>query len=120
MIREMDDLYAHLQALELVLLDPATRRDSARVAALLADDFEEFGSSGRVWSRAAILDLLATEEYVSPTMEDFRCSLLAENVALVTYRTVSAGAQSAALRSSLWVCESGEWRVRFHQGTRQG
>ncbi len=120
---ETDNLCAHLQSLELALLDPETRRAADRVAALLTDDFEEFGSSGRVWSRAAILDLLATEEYTPPAMEDFRCARVAENVVLVTYRTVrtdaQTGAQSAALRSSLWVCDSGEWRVRFHQGTRE-
>lgn len=117
-----DALGAHLRSLELALLDPATRRDRSRVSALLAEDFEEFGSSGRVWSRATIVDQLATESYSAPAMEDFRCSSLAEDVALVTYRTVRTdgqkGEQAAALRSSLWIRESGHWRVRFHQGTR--
>ena len=119
-----DALCAHLRSLELALalLDPATRRDRSRVAELLAEDFEEFGSSGRVWSRAAILELLATEEYSPPAMENFRCVLLGEAVALVTYRTLRTdadGSVAAVLRSSLWVRESGTWRVRFHQGTRQ-
>ena len=117
-----DGLCAHLRSLELALLDPATRRDRSRVAELLAEDFEEFGSSGRVWSRAAILELLATEEYSPPAIEDFRCALLGEAVALVTYRTLRTdadGAVAAVLRSSLWVRDSGTWRVRFHQGTRQ-
>jgi hypothetical protein len=114
-------LCAHLRACEESLLNPAVRRDRARVATLLAEDFEEFGSSGRVWSREQILELLATETYEPPTMEDFKCDLIAEGVALVTYRTVrtdvDSGISSAALRSSIWVKQSGEWRVRFHQGT---
>jgi hypothetical protein len=117
-----EGLCAQLRALELALLDPAVRRDREQVSALLADDFEEFGSSGRVWSRAAILQLLETEEYSPPAMKDFRCSLLAENVALATYRTVrtdaETGLQSGALRSSLWIRNSAEWKIRFHQGTR--
>jgi hypothetical protein len=113
---------AHLRACEEALLDAVVRRDRARVAALLADDFREFGSSGRVWPREEILGLLANEAYLPATMEDFRCAWIAEGVALVTYLTVridrESGQTFAALRSSLWTKESGEWRMRFHQGTK--
>jgi hypothetical protein len=116
-----DEICAHLRASEEALLDPAVRRDPARMAALLADDFLEFGSSGRVWTREEILELLATESYDRPAMEDFRCDLIGEDVALATYKTVrvdaGSGSRSAVLRSSLWIREFGEWRVRFHQGT---
>jgi hypothetical protein len=112
----------HLRACEEALLDPAVRRDRARVAALLAEDFEEFGSSGRVWSREAIIESLASEDYEPIAIEDFKCDRIAEGFALVTYRSVrtdtQSGARSMALRSSLWVEESGEWRMRFHQGTK--
>jgi ribonuclease HI len=50
-----------LLSLELQLMDPAFRKDRAAVSSLLAEDFSEFGSSGRVWSREAILDLLESE-----------------------------------------------------------
>jgi hypothetical protein len=116
------ELAAHLHALEGALLDPAVRRDSRRVAELLAEDFREFGSSGRVWSREATLDLLGSEDYKPLTIEDFECDCLAEGIALVTYRTVRVdavtGARAVALRSSIWILESGQWRIRFHQGTR--
>ena len=116
------ELCALLRACEEALLDPAARREYARVAPLLAEDFEEFGSSGRVWSRAEILELLATESYSPPAMEDFNCRLIAEGVALVTYRAVRTnaltGQPSATLRSSIWTKEAGRWRVRFHQGTK--
>jgi hypothetical protein len=115
-------LSAHLRALEEALLDPAVRRNSARVDALLAKDFLEFGSSGRIWTREQTLELLATADYQPPAMEDFKCDWIAEGVALVTYRSVRtdapSGLKSIALRSSLWTAESGEWRVRFHQGTK--
>jgi hypothetical protein len=113
---------ARLRRCEEALLDAAVRRDRARAAAFLAEDFQEFGSTGRVWSREQVLELLATEEYEAPTMEDVNCKLIAEDVALVTYRTVRADPQSgrvsAALRSSLWTRECGDWRMRFHQGTK--
>lgn len=111
-----------LERLERLLLEPEARRDRARVAELLAEEFQEFGSSGRVWTREAILELLATEEYAAPLMEGFACRALAEDIALVTYRTVRAGAapdkRVVTLRSSIWVKRSGAWQVVFHQGTR--
>ena|ERR1700722_4657030 len=117
-----DDLCAHLRSLEDSLLDPAVRRDSAQVAALLAEDFEEFGALGRVWTREQILDLLATEIYEPPSVEEFRCHPIADQVVLVTYRSVRTDPHSSertmTLRSSLWTEQSGRWRVRFHQGTR--
>ena len=112
---------AELLRAEMLLLDPAVRRDRPRVASLLADDFTEFGSSGRIWTRDQILDLLATEEYSPPIVEDFSCHPIAENAVLVTYRTVrinqETGRREAALRSSIWIKRSKSWIVRFHQGT---
>jgi hypothetical protein len=117
-----DAVCARLRACEESLLDPAVRRDRAQVAAYLAEDFHEVGSSGRVWSREQILDLLATEVYQAATMEDFECRLVAEDVMLVTYRSVRtdprSGERTASLRSSIWTVKSGAWRLRFHQGTK--
>jgi hypothetical protein len=117
-----EEVCAHLQACEEAMLDPAVRWDRGLVEALLAEDFLEFGSSGRVRTRERILDLLAAEEYERPAMEDFECAQVADGVALVTYRTVrtdsGTGEKAETLRSSLWTNASGVWRVRFHQGTR--
>jgi hypothetical protein len=113
---------AELLHAEMLLLDPAVRRDRAQVAALLADDFFEFGSSGRVWTHDQILDLLGTEDYSPPIFEDFACHGMAENIVLVTYRTVringETGQRESTLRSSIWSLRAERWRVRFHQGTR--
>lgn len=115
-------LTAHLLQCELTLLDPAVRRSRRRVSALLARDFFEFGASGRVWSRHAILALLATEDYQPPILEDFACRWIADHAVLATYRTVridtKTGANQSTLRSSIWQKENDRWRVRFHQGTR--
>ncbi|WP_348263828.1 DUF4440 domain-containing protein [Telmatobacter sp. DSM 110680] len=113
--------FAELRRLELRLMDPAVRHDRANVASLLADDFVEFGASGRVWTRDSILELLATERFDAPVIEDFRCRMLGEHVALVTYRAVRMkpeGERAATLRSSLWMRKSGNWQMYFHQGTK--
>jgi hypothetical protein len=118
----MEKIAAHLRACEETLLNPGVRRDRARVAAMLAEDFFEFGASGRHWTRDEILDLLETEEYSPPSIEDFQCRQIAKDVALVSYRAVRidsvTGNLSATLRSSIWTHELTGWRMRFHQGTR--
>jgi hypothetical protein len=107
---------------EEALLDPAVRSNRARVAELLADDFVEFGSSGRIWTQNEILDLLAGEIPAPIEMMNFECALLAEDVALVTYvasRTdAQTGIRTSSLRSSIWTKRPAGWRLRFHQGTR--
>ena len=110
-----------LERLELLLMDPAVRRDRERVSALLASDFVEFGSSGRVWTRETILELLATGTFIAPVVEDFAFRLLGRDVVLVTYRTErtdDTGAHAITLRSSIWTRESESWKMCFHQGTR--
>lgn len=113
----------HLRALEESLLNPAVRRSRLRLMDLLAEDFQEFGSSGRVWTRGSIIDLLEKETALTTTrIEDFHCALLAPEIALVTYKTVrtheTTGERMASLRSSVWKHTNGVWKMRFHQGTR--
>lgn len=121
--RSSERATSQLRRLEQTLLDAAVRRDGDRLRQLLADDFLEFGSSGRIFTRKSIIDLLATElNFHPPNIEDFQCNWLSEKVALVTYRTVRIDAKSgerlSSLRSSIWTRHEGEWRMRFHQGTR--
>ncbi|SDA73954.1 MULTISPECIES: DUF4440 domain-containing protein [unclassified Janthinobacterium] len=115
------DLAAQLQALEAALQSQAVRADGARLAALLADEFIEFGSSGHVWTRVATLADLPAEQFCPRSIYDFQARLLASDVAFVTYRSLrhASGAlpPSASLRSSLWKWRDGRWQLAFHQGT---
>jgi hypothetical protein len=118
------NLTAHLQHLEGRLLDPAVRSDPAQLAALLADDFREFGSSGRSYTKAEILAHLTAEpsDAFSLSLNDFAVQLLAPGVALATYRSTrrdhATGETTEALRSSIWTLQNDTWQMRFHQGTR--
>jgi glyoxylase I family protein len=104
-----------LEALELQLLQTAVRNQAARVDELLADDFVEFGASGRVWTKAAIIAALQDEPPTERRMSEFQAHPLAAGVVLVTYRVEREG--TSTLRSSVWVREGDRWRMRFHQGT---
>jgi hypothetical protein len=120
-------LRALLLKLERQLMDPVFRKDRAGVAALLAEEFFEIGSSGRVWTRETIVDLLACESsQAAPRVEEFALQQIAPHAVLVTYRAVreeSAGAlqsglRSSVLRSSVWVRRGDRWQILFHQGTK--
>ena len=118
----MDKIADLLLSSEEALLDPRVRRNPEEVGRLLTDNFVEFGSSGRAWTKDQIIELLAGESFSPVHIEDFRCDVLAEDIALVTYRAVridaQTGTRTSSLRSSIWTNRLGLWRVRFHQGTR--
>lgn len=110
-----------LQELELKLLSPLVRKSRESLSSLLAPDFREFGSSGRVFSRSEITEALETEPPVQLSISDLPVKILADGVALVTYRALKREAAThselASLRSSLWVINDGQWQMLFHQGT---
>lgn len=93
----MDQLTRVLAEQERQLLS-AESSDAAR-AAILADDFLEFGSSGRVYDKAAILELLRNRGPIDFSIEHFQAAQLAPGVALATYEFVvkpAAGGAAAA------------------------
>lgn len=104
-------------ALERELQTAECRADAARVNALLAEDFEEIGASGRVWSRDEILALCTSESTDDAPIEviDLRADRLSEDLILVQWE--SRRGDRRALRTSLWCRESTQWRLRHHQGT---
>jgi hypothetical protein len=104
-----------LEELERQLLQQEVRNNPKLVSALLADEFIEFGSSGRVWLRSEIIEALRYEQPRSVTlMRSFRVQQLAPDVVFVTYLAAS---QTDSLRSSIWVRRDGRWQMLFHQGT---
>lgn len=106
---------AEILALEQKLLQPDFRRNRAAVAGLLADDFREFGGSGRVWTKQQILDQLESEAPFEAEMRDFDAMELAPGVILATYKVIVKDRTS--LRSSIWIKRDGRWQISFHQGT---
>lgn len=106
-----------LRTKEMELLDPEVRSDPSRIRELLHDDFMEFGSTGRVYNKRVVLDMLKGERRNDVVIRDFAVRQLAADTALVTYRTVGESGQEAR-RSSVWLRTDGTWRMAFHQGTR--
>jgi glyoxylase I family protein len=120
MANSSQELAAHLFHLEQQLLQPSTRCDEVALRSLLAEDFREFGSSGRIYTRQQghqrIRRGISTEDH--PQRSTLQST--AADIALLTYRstrTTALKVASHALRSSLWVYRDGRWQMIFHQGT---
>jgi hypothetical protein len=116
------DIPDELRNLEERLLDPAVRKDSKQVATLLADDFVEFGSSGRRFDKAQILECLRNEVPLEESrLSTFLAKPLCLTVFLVTYRATVADASGTSRRQSwrcsIWIKRDGRWQLQFHQGT---
>jgi ribonuclease HI len=106
---------AIVEALERELLLPETRADLGRTGVLLHPDFTEIGSSGRIWTRDAMMMSLEESPGGPAELEMLGADRLGEQTVLLTYRTHTR--TGTALRSSLWVHDGAQWRLRFHQGT---
>ena len=83
---EAAEVRAALLALETELLDPAVRRSRSRLDALLADEFVEFGSSGRIFDKRSIIALLlAADSRDVLSLCDFRMVAATGGQALASY-----------------------------------
>jgi ribonuclease HI len=106
---------AIVEALERELLGPEVRGDIGRTGVLLHPDFMEIGSSGRVWTRDAMMMALEEDPGERTELEVLAADRIGTSAVLLTYRSYSRS--GTTLRSSLWVLDGGRWRLRFHQGT---
>lgn len=90
---------------------------------LLAEEFREFGQSGRVYDRSAVLAAIRDRSVAwTAQVEVLRMDLVGDGVVLLTYlsRGEFGDARSTArvaLRSSLWRQRGETWQLLFHQGT---
>ena len=111
---------AEIRGLEERLLRPEVRASPSMVAELLADDFLEFGRSGRIFDREQTIKLLREEATPRLSLDHFQARLLAEGVVLATYhltRLTEGGQRAYSLRSSIWQLRGGRWQLLFHPGT---
>jgi ribonuclease HI len=109
---------------EILALETAlARRDLAALpggpGAVLHEEFLEVGASGRRWTRAETLAILADAAEIQVAIDEVAFLELASDVVLLTYRLHGPdGPGPATIRSSIWVRTGTRWQVRFHQGTR--
>ena len=109
--------HSELFELEKSFFDAAVRRNVEQLKKRLSDDFIEYGASGKVYDKAAVVASLSS---TAPQIDafDFAAKELAPNLVQVLYKTHFAAGPVNCLRSSLWRLEGGEWKLFFHQATR--
>jgi len=108
-----------LERLEGELWRAATRFDRAYMGQVIAQDFFEFGRSGRVYDRHETLSVPPEPIEARLPLQNFRARLIAPDVAQVTYNSAVKydGVYEYGRRSSIWSRTPGGWVLRFHQGT---
>jgi hypothetical protein len=115
-------LSEQIYKLEDRLLQPEVRRSKEEITTILADDFVEFGSSGRIFDKIQVVEGLPHSPTVPMVIEDFQIKVLSSNVVLATYRVVRTNEpreeMKNSLRSSIWKYIDKRWQMVFHQGTR--
>lgn len=109
------DLHDEILRLETALADRDAAAVNGTLEDLIADDFVEFGASGRTWDAESVRVLLRESTPSEPVeIADFEIVRLADEVVLALYRIEGTRPSS---RSSIWVRRAGRWVIRFHQGT---
>ena len=108
-----------LTRLEEAMWKPGTRFDPAFQEARFAQDFVEFGRSGRVYTRADIICTDAHPIQATLPLPDLAFRPLDNDTVQLTYNSevVYDGVREYARRSSVWSRTPSGWVMRFHQGT---
>ncbi len=121
-MKMVSSLYEQIYDLEDRLLQPEIRGSREEISMLLADDFVEFGVSGRTFDKLQVVEELPHSPAVPVIIKDFQVKVLSPDVVLVTYRAVKTNEfreeMRNSLRSSIWKFLDGRWQMVFHQGTR--
>jgi hypothetical protein len=108
-------LQEHLHSLEERLLHPDREKDRNELTSLLAPDFKEFCTSGRIFNINQLSHALQVSSARPATMSHFYVTALGEGAALATYHITTAN--STSHHSSIWVQRNNRWQMLFHQGT---
>ncbi|WP_263367259.1 nuclear transport factor 2 family protein [Edaphobacter bradus] len=111
----VQELQTDLYALEELLLHPDRTADRTMLIPLLASDFKEFCTTGRVTNRQETIDDMLSSHGRAATIHYYVVTPLCDNAALATYRLTTV--TSVSYRSSLWVYRDKRWQLLFHQGT---
>lgn len=110
-----------LRMLEESLWRAETRFDPQLMDQTFADDFLEFGHSGRRYERSEMIFEPRPDSEIDAKLPlaDYALALIAPDVALATYTSEVryGGTLERGRRSSLWKRTEGQWKLRFHQGT---
>jgi hypothetical protein len=100
------------------LLDPIFCSGAGNLEGCIAKEFMEYGQSGTVYGRDAVIRYLSAAKWRNIEIQDFSLCCLNRDAAEVHYIAFEKGETiRESLRTSIWIREDGLWKLRFHQGT---
>jgi hypothetical protein len=109
-----------IRGLELSVLRKNVRGSRDELERILADDFYEVGTSGRLFDKESIIENLTQESERTLVMQEFIATSLAKGVVLTTYRIIrkiTDQEQATSRHCSVWKKRDDEWEMLYHQGT---
>lgn len=119
----MESLKRHILQLENELLKPEIRQSVEKTSEFLSDGFTEFCSSGYIYhyNTGQAIDEGTNMQAIDWEIKDFEINSLSDDCLLATYRLIKHSElnenRKYSLRSSIWKCFNGKWKMTFHQGT---
>lgn len=118
---EHNELFKMLIENEQKLVRAPWRHSVEVLNQLLADEFIEFSSSGKIYTKAMMIEHLSQEYPIEFHLSNFEARLLSPDLTLMTYRgqkrVLDTGVVTESLRSSIWKKVGEQWQMVFHQGT---
>ncbi|OYW13610.1 MAG: hypothetical protein B7X02_01810 [Rhodospirillales bacterium 12-54-5] len=89
------------------------------IESIFADDFFEYGRSGRIYSREQCLNVAPQRIDAIMPLPDFTMRYLSMDIVQTTYKSIVTYADELeyANRSSIWEKTAEGWKLKFHQGT---
>jgi hypothetical protein len=117
------ELEEQLIAKEIDIVAAQKRRDFSAVEAVLAEEFHEIGSSGKMFSKSEVLEAIQEVQIIDYSFEHFELLPVDDGYVILTYiATVRRNHQgqehcNRAHRSSTWMMRNGSWQAVFHQAT---
>lgn len=116
----MRDLEKLIIRLEISLFEAEVRTSYQALDRLLANDFCEITSTGRMYGKAEALSRIPGEQPPLIKAGFFKTNILSESCVLLTYRSImkkNMGSPVYFMRSSVWQLGREQWQLLFNQGT---
>lgn len=117
----MESLEKEILKLENNLLLSSTRKSAEKINEILDDEFTEYTSSGKEYhyKKGDVFQDIEDDSELDWQITDFKIKELSKECVLATYKVVKNNEidekKKYTLRSSIWKCIDGTWKMIFHQ-----
>jgi ribonuclease HI len=116
----MKEIYKLIIDQEKQLHLHANRTNNQLVSQLLDKDFLEIWYSWKTHNFNSTLNDLSKENEIIIVSKKYNCSIIDDNTILVLYESANLESweySRFAKRSSIWIKDENNWKLRFHQAT---